>query len=272
MPILPLPHDPLAVFRNSRTPPGLYARQKWLDEAATQAWQKDFKERVNTLWSGPFENGLWCDSPLETIYRLFGLHLTVRQPSPPIDRALDRLMDLAFGDPPEPAEARATADRIAGLPFAPGPWRSVFRPAVLFLCSIFGRAEDPRVVCAYGRIVSEMFPAPDSDPEPADAHNLLRALVVHPAYAAGDATSGLVAWLGRRQAESGDWGRNIPFFQALNALAHLDGTAADAQCRRAFDWLVRNQNPDGSWGETEREWATFLAVHSLRNKAYVGRP
>lgn len=57
--------------------------------------------------------------------------------------------------------------------------------------------------------------------------------------------------------------------QAANALAHLDFDAADAQCRKAFKLLVEIQNADGSRGETEPEWCTFLVIHALRNKGAI---
>ena len=38
-----LRHDPFQVFRVSKTPAGIYARQKWLGEADTPEWQRDFQ-------------------------------------------------------------------------------------------------------------------------------------------------------------------------------------------------------------------------------------
>ena len=82
MKIPTLPYDPYTVFRGSRTPPGLYARQKWLDEGNSRAWQSDFDSAVALLFGGQAKNGSWHGSPVETIYRLFGLHLTVRDTEP----------------------------------------------------------------------------------------------------------------------------------------------------------------------------------------------
>ncbi|MFC1875714.1 hypothetical protein ACFL2E_00345 [Thermodesulfobacteriota bacterium] len=44
-----LRYDPYQIFRGSKTPAGLYARQKWLEEADTPEWQKDFQEKIKVL-------------------------------------------------------------------------------------------------------------------------------------------------------------------------------------------------------------------------------
>ena len=100
----------------------------------------------------------------------------------------------------------------------------------------------------------------------AGIHNTFRALVVHPLHASDPLTGDMVAWLGERQTRRGDWGHEIPFFQALNALAHLDGFGVDGQLEKAFSLLYRTQRPDGTWGGPQAEWHAFLAVHALRNK------
>ena len=72
-----LRYDPYQVFRFSKTPAGLYARQKWLGEAETDQWKIDFKETVADLMADQLPDGSWSRSTIETIKRLFGLHLTV---------------------------------------------------------------------------------------------------------------------------------------------------------------------------------------------------
>ncbi len=69
--------------------------------------------------------------------------------------------------------------------------------------------------------------------------------------------------------KQGDWGANIPFYQALNALAHVDLSAVDNQLGRAFERLVKKQHPDGTWGDSEKEWNGFLALHALRRKGIL---
>ncbi|MDJ0856434.1 MAG: hypothetical protein QNI88_14600, partial [Desulfobacterales bacterium] len=97
-------------------------------------------------------------------------------------------------------------------------------------------------------------------------HNSFRALVVHPEYATHPVMQRIVGWYGQRQTHRGGWGEDIPFYQALNAMAHLDRVEADEQCEVAFAALTKRQNMDGSWGRHQREWHTFLTLHALRNK------
>ena len=80
------------VFDARTTPPALYARQKWLGQESTASWQRDFDRTVVALRSGQQPSGLWQDSSIATIQRLFGLHLTVRAADPGIDHALDVLL------------------------------------------------------------------------------------------------------------------------------------------------------------------------------------
>jgi hypothetical protein len=35
---------------------------------------------------------------------------------------------------------------------------------------------------------------------------------------------------------------------------------------KAFSSIYDTQNKDGTWGDDEPEWNTFLAVHALKNK------
>jgi len=90
--------------------------------------------------------------------------------------------------------------------------------------------------------------------------------VVHPKYSQHEATAMAVEALARVQSPSGGWQGKVPFYQTVNALAHLDSIQADAQLERAFKKLHNSQHRDGTWGRTQQEWNTFLIVHALRNK------
>ena len=260
--------DPYAVFRTSTTPVGLYARQKWLGESSTPQWKEDFANKVAELVRGQSADGLWRRSAMETIQRLFGLHLTVRHSDPCIDRGLNALLKIASESKSGEHPVDVPSARLRGLPFAQGPRRSIILPATLFLCAIFGRSAAPVVLELYDRVLSGMARGMREE-QPSSLHNLLRALVVHPQYAGHPATLNLVAWLGDRQTQHGDWGPDIPFYQAVNALAHLDAPVANQQIECAVDLLVSTQKPDGSWGDRQKEWSTFLAVHALRNKGIL---
>ena len=264
-----LHHWPYAIFRSSRRPPGLYARQKWLQEASSPRWKADFDATVSDLSRGQSEDGLWSGSPIETIHHLFGLHLTVRRYTSSIDKSLDALLAI------EPAVRWAeettpvSETRLCGLPFAPADRQFVILPAAWFLATIFGRASDPTVLGRYERIAADLTAAPLVQRDPAALHNLLRAFVVHPDYVTHAATDLLVTWLADRQTPQGDWGPGIPFYQVFNALAHLDRPTANRQLKRAFVQLTQRQHPDGAWGETDRQWCTFLTVHALRNRGLI---
>ncbi|MBN1102302.1 MAG: hypothetical protein JXL84_02690 [Deltaproteobacteria bacterium] len=72
--------------------------------------------------------------------------------------------------------------------------------------------------------------------------------------------------LGRVQKPSGAWRAPVPFYQTVNALAHLDSGEGDAQLAPAFKRLRRSQRQDGTWSRAQPEWHTFLVIHALKNK------
>jgi hypothetical protein len=266
MEMKPLRPDPYLVFRGSRTPPGLYARQKWLDEGHSVRWRSDFDTTVGELFAGQAKNGSWQDSPLETIRRLFGLHLTVRQVEPRIRTAMEWLLVEAGAGWPQADETVLPQERMQGLPFASTRRPFFLLPAALFLAVIFGKHLDSEVSGLYDRMISFVSERVETWEDAAWIHNVLRALVVHPLYGEIPLTRSVVDWLSDRQTPDGDWGHEIPFYQALNALAHLDTPGVNDQLKRAFAHLEGSQHHDGTWGGSEREWNTFLSVHALRNK------
>jgi len=260
--------NPLQVFEGSRSPAGLYARQKWLGEADTPAWQQDFQRTVSDLLDGQDHAGSWDQSVLQTIQRLFGLHLTVRDPAPPILRGLDWLMDRAHPRSPRMKEALREEIRtgsLRGLPFTRGRYDLFVCGATLFLCAIFGGENHTDVLAAYDWLANVLREDGRWGGWPS-SNNVLRAFVVHPHYSRSPETTKAVEALGRVQDDSGKWADHIPFHQTVNALAHLDSTDADTQLSRAFKRLYRTQNADGTWGRTDREWKTFLTIHALKNK------
>lgn len=44
-----LRYYPYGIFHNSKSPAGLYARQKWLGESENPTWKKDFEKEVYAL-------------------------------------------------------------------------------------------------------------------------------------------------------------------------------------------------------------------------------
>ena len=86
-----LHYNPYQIFHGSKTPVGLYARQKWLGEESSLSWQNDFKSCVDSLLVGQQPNGSWQQSFITTIIDLFGLHLTERKSNNKINAALEWL-------------------------------------------------------------------------------------------------------------------------------------------------------------------------------------
>jgi hypothetical protein len=206
---------------------------------------------------------------MKTVQRLFDLHLTVRDCDSRIRKSLDWLMEHhSFRNPSGPGSLR-TPEKLCGLPFAPSAWQSFLEPATLFLCTIFGRGSEPKIVERYDQILSHFSPSNLNRQNPATLSNMLRALVVHPDYCKHLVTQSLVSWLADQQSPKGDWGLAFPFYQTLNALAHLDMIEAHEQSLKAFQWLIKQQRTDGSWGSNDKEWNTFLAIHALRNKGFL---
>ena len=261
-------YDPLAVFRESKTPPGLYARKRWLGESS-RAWKTAFQETVTFLRAGQDRDGSWNHSVLETVKRLFGLHLTVRESDDAIDRALDWLTEglrpmqdkrrLSFGEPLEQSMLR-------GLPFTRGCSLFFLAGATLFLSSIFGREGDPFALSMYGRLDALGRARRGRWCGRSCSNNIFRAFVVHPVYAKNESISLAVRALGVIQEKTGKWSRPVPFYQTVNALAHLQSKEGDAQLDKAFKWLYKTQNSNGTWGRVDPEWNTFLVVHAMRNK------
>jgi hypothetical protein len=68
------------------------------------------------------------------------------------------------------------------------------------------------------------------------------------------------------QNDSGTWAGAVPFYQTMNALAHLNNSDGDAQLALAFKRLYKTQRQDGTWSLSQPEWVNFLIIHALKNK------
>jgi len=267
-----LRYDPYQVFRFSKTPAGLYARQKWIGEAETPQWKTDFQKTVTALLADQLPDGPWHHEPVATIKHLFGLHLTVRSSSVQIDTALTWLLeriDLQTEKNHVSSKEVAVGTALAGLPFTPSSPVMLLTGAALFLATIFGRENDPDVLAIYKCLSAEGVKNKGRWVDGASSHNIFRAMVVHPVFAKGKATAFAVEYLAGLQTDNGGWGDDLSFYQTLNALAHLDLPQAESQLERAFERLYENQNRDGTWSRSEPEWNTFLAIHALKNKGFL---
>jgi hypothetical protein len=264
-----LRYDPFQIFRFSKTPAGLYARQKWLGESEAPQWKTDFQETVEGLWAHQLADGSWQRAPIETISRLFGLHLTVRSSTAQIDAALDWLIEKIHIQSEEiqvDVEESAFGAKLVGLPFVRSRPAMFLAGASLFLATIFDRESDPAVLDLYQWLCAVGMESKGCWFDDSSSHNIFRAMVVHPKFAQDKVTGLAVERLANLQSDSGDWGDELPFFQTLNALAHLDLPHADSQLERGFKQLHEKQNRDGTWSRSEPEWNAFLAIHALKNK------
>jgi hypothetical protein len=256
--------DPLVVFKHSKTPAGLYARQKWLDETGKNPWREDFLETVGYLYHGQCGDGSWEHSPMETIRRLFGLHLTVRASDLSIEAALRWLEGQAQAGS---MDQDVSPDlELQGLPFRKGRLDVFYKSATVFLSTLFGFEERPqtRQFCRDLTQTLNRFKALAADA--ASVSNILRALVVQsdPLQQAG--VKMIIGWIGDAQQPDGTWGELLPFYQTVNALAHMACPETDRMLAKAFRQLRKTQHPGGDWGDGDSEWNTFLVFHARRNR------
>lgn len=235
--MLELRFNPFSIFTASRSPAGLYARQRWLGEADTALWKRDSHETIHSLQDKQSADGSWNTSILESIKQLFGLHLTVRNHTENIEMSLDRLMNNALHL--ESANDLSSGsvvhdDEVRGLPFTSGGTHLFEFCATLFLATIFGRGQEQLIMSHYNILVGL---AHDNEEylfhNWSQANNILRALVVHPLFSESEATTRLVGYLSKTQNQQGLWPNQVPFFQTCNLLAHLPPALSGEQLRRA---------------------------------------
>jgi hypothetical protein len=261
--------DPYQIFRCSKTPAGLYARQKWLGEADSPEWQADFQNRVKKLSADQLPNGSWRQSYVITIVNLFGLHLTLRATNNRIDDALGWLLDNIRLNPTGVgilSDMEIQQPDLTGLPFVSSRSEMFLTAATLFLSTIFNRSIDPKVLTIYKWLCKQGLTKEGLGSDLTALHNVFRAMVVHPKFAKEDLSVKTVEIYAELQTKNGDWGHSLPFYQTLNAVAHLNSPQADILLEPAFARLIKTQNSDGTWGQREPEWNTFLAIHALKNK------
>ncbi len=264
-----LRYDPVLVFRTSTTPAGLYARQKWLRESQTKNWKTDFQNTVSDLLKGQLPDGSWANSIIETVRRLFGLHLTIRNRIEATTKALEWLSNEVLKVFPRKRLNMGEAihnQTFKGQPFTKGCSGIFLYGSTLFLSSIFGLEKKLAILRTYEWFESQGVRNHGRWCGFSCSNNLLRAFVVHPEYAKRRAITLAVNSLSLIQNARGQWSNGVPFYKTLNALAHLDLAESDLQVERAFRILPETQNKDGTWGRNDREWNTFLTVHALKNK------
>jgi hypothetical protein len=268
-----LQYDPLQIFYGRRTPVALYARLKWLHQGETDRWRSDFRESVNALFSGQSANGSWDNSLLHTIRKLFGLHLTVRQKDERIEKGLEWLISQeVFLRERKISHARSekvSARDLYSLPFSRGCFDHFAKGAILFLATIFDHKDDSRVTRVYEmlRILGEKGYGRWCTWS--CSNNIFRAFAVNRQYAESRTIKMYLKKLAEMQTLQGFWPAQIPFYQTINALGHLDIEESDNMLKRTFPLLRDTQNRDGTWGRINKEWNTFLVAHAIKRKVHL---
>ncbi|MFC1867877.1 hypothetical protein ACFL0H_07065 [Thermodesulfobacteriota bacterium] len=264
--------NPYQVFEFSKSPVGLYARQKWLGQQNTKSWKIDFENTVKKIQAGQLSDGSWGQSVIFTIRHLFELHLTIMERTTPINRGLEWLINRCMKNFPRKSVAAQWEIRnnpLKGLPFHKGCSGYFLYSATLFLSSIFSKGKDSRILSLYEWFDKLGIKNSGKWCGWSCSNNILRAFIVHPEYSRSLSVRFFIKSLQGIQGRSGKWRKGISFYQTLNALAHIKTFEVDRQLKNAFKRLPQSQNRDGTWGIKGSEWNTFLVVHAMKNRGIL---
>jgi hypothetical protein len=244
------------------TPYEIYAAGRWTGNREDPAWQaraRAWAERNSAVIRGelPVKN----PSPLFLTRELFFLHLTVREGSPEISRALQLLGDLAQSREHLGCKAR-------DIPFEPADDPDFVIHAWLFSAAVFEengsprwrevREKQERRVLSHGTALSS-----------GSLYNFLRGTLIIPESESRPGVREAVKILEARQENSGFWSDLAPW-QMYNLMAHSTLPEAEKIVERLEGPLLEKQNQDGSWGTgSEKSLAAFLMAHGLQNRRKV---
>ncbi len=272
-----LKYDPYGIFYRNSSPFGLYARKKWLQEDKKSAFKLDFNRTVSKIYAAQKEDGSWNYSAVDTARELFSLHLTVREKTAQIQKALEWLMNLrTAGARKKSVNGEKNSDALFPplrhtLPFLPSGKRCFLNAAILFLATVFQLDEKSEYRKIYAEWQSEIIHS-GKTLTPAERNNILRAYVVNPNQENQPLIDKIIGSLKKQQTKRGDWGEEYDFFQLFNALAHSSSVDADLQVRKALPLVFASQKTDGTWGARPLQnpvFATFLTIHALKNKGLL---
>jgi len=94
--------------------------------------------------------------------------------------------------------------------------------------------------------------------------NVLRMLIEHPLSAESRQVKSGLEHLAKLQTKTGAW-KGFPFYHTFHALSRARNILAEKQLKKAFAFIIRRQNKDGSWGRKEQETETFLVLDAMKN-------
>jgi hypothetical protein len=94
--------------------------------------------------------------------------------------------------------------------------------------------------------------------------NVLHMLIEHPLSKKSIQVESGLKHFANRQTKTGAW-QGFPFYHTFHALSRSNHILAKKQFEKAFQFVVKRQNKNGSWGRKEQETETFLVLDALKN-------
>lgn len=272
-----LKYLPYGIFKESRTPCGLYARRNWMGESTAKL--KGVIERVvESICRDQLDNGSWGDSVVNTSENLHILSLLAPERDDVGAKGVDWLLEkehppmvLTSGDGSPytglffkmgPGDTKAIYGRD-DLFFNRGCSGFVKTGAALYLSGIFGRGEDKRVGSAFKSLDRVLEVRGGRWCSLVCSNNILRGYVTHPRRRDSSQTRKALAYLEKVQAKTGGWERIPYFYHSFNTIASSKLPSARRQIERAMPRILRSQNRDGSWGKRHQEFKTFMVLDGL---------
>ena len=274
--------DPWNYVQGLESPTGFYLRKSVLKRATEKddLLRQGLHERivsgqsVDGSWDGIFvytANNLW-----DLINLGYGLEDTA------VERGADWLFNLqrstyrglpGFFSSGHRKDASIMRSTMYGE-FGPGCTNWYQTTYAVHLLSRLGFQEDPRVkttIDSYLKICGVNPPGRHGRIHWCGAWcdlNVLLVLIQHPSSAESDTVKKALEFLEDEQTQRGTW-EGYSFYHLLHALSRSKIPSAQRQLEKALPTVIKRQNPDGSWGTSQRENQTFLVLDALNNIGFL---
>ena len=243
------------------SPYGIYAAGRWFGSRDDPAWKsraRRWAEKNSPVYRGELPKS--DSSVLSLVKDLFFLHLTVREGSPEISKALDCLKNFK-------GSRRHLGQNTADIPFEPAEDPGFAIHAWLFCAAVFGKA-DSFTWRKSADMMGKMVQAQGDQLSSGSLYNFLRGTLILPEAEQIPGVVEAVHHLASRQGASGFWSDLAPW-QVYNIMAHSSHQEAGIVLEKMESFLLGRQNRDGSWGSGEQKpLAAFLMAHGLQNRGW----
>jgi hypothetical protein len=264
----------LSIFEQSDSAIAIHARRRWMNGGKRDGVLAGrILSRRRRQQSG---DGSWAGSVAKTIENLFAIWLLDEHLSHTTAKAIDWMLEV--GHPAMHHECgdgaaydsmffrmargeRESLREMSGVPFTQGCAGFIKTGAALFFATAFGHRSD-LADAAYDSLSRVVQVRQGRWCSPSCGNNILQAFAIHETRSTSAAMKRAVAWLATQQEESGAWG-SVPFYPTVFAMGHLKDASSRRQLRAAMRRLQRLRNPDGSWGRSQRELNTLLALDAM---------